>query len=94
MSVHAQINLFGSLKKSVKTNFDQPIAISLQEPTPLIEVLSVHNIPLAGVRLAMVNHKAVSVNSVIHPGDRVSLFPREYPIFADWHDFFVAEPRL
>ena len=92
MNARAQINLFGSLKKSGKTVIDQPIEIPLQEPTPLTEVLNVQNIPLAGVRLAMVNHKAVSVNCVIHPGDRVSLFPREYPIFADWRDFFVEKP--
>jgi hypothetical protein len=38
------------------------------------------------VQLAMVNHKAVSKASSVQPGDRLSLFPREYPIFADWKD--------
>jgi hypothetical protein len=29
------------------------------------------------VQLAMVNHRAVPKDSVINPGDRISLFPRE-----------------
>jgi hypothetical protein len=32
------------------------------------------------------NNRAVPKNSTIHPGDRLSLFPREYPIFVDWKD--------
>jgi len=39
------------------------------------------------VQLVMVNHKAVHTNSTINPGDRIALFPREYPVFADWKDF-------
>jgi hypothetical protein len=38
------------------------------------------------VQLAMVNHSAVPKKSIIHPGDRLALFPKEYVIFADWHD--------
>jgi molybdopterin converting factor small subunit len=36
------------------------------------------------VQLVMVNHRAVPPDHIIHPGDRVALFPREYLIFADW----------
>jgi hypothetical protein len=35
----------------------------------------------------MVNHKAVSPDHLIHPGDRIALFPKEYAIFADWKNF-------
>jgi sulfur carrier protein ThiS len=38
------------------------------------------------VTLAMVNHKSVPADWPVPPGDRLSLFPREYPIFADWLD--------
>jgi hypothetical protein len=44
------------------------------------------------VQLAMVNHKAVPKNSTIHPGDRLALFPKEYIVFADWHDLKFLEP--
>jgi molybdopterin converting factor small subunit len=39
------------------------------------------------VQLAMVNHRAVFLDHLIHPGDRIALFPREYTIFADWKNF-------
>jgi hypothetical protein len=39
--------------------------------------------------MALVNHRAVPKTTLIRPGDRLSLFPREYPIFADWKDFRV-----
>ncbi len=35
----------------------------------------------------MVNHRAVPKDTVIFPGDRVALFPREYAIFVDWKAF-------
>jgi molybdopterin converting factor small subunit len=44
-------------------------------------------IPFNKVQVVMVNYRAVAKHSTIHPGDRVSLFPREYPVFADWKDF-------
>jgi len=37
----------------------------------------------------MVNHSAVPKNSIIHPGDRLALFPKEYVVFADWHDLKI-----
>jgi hypothetical protein len=38
------------------------------------------------VNLVMVNHRSVLKDSVVWPGDRVAVFPKEYPIFADWAD--------
>jgi len=34
----------------------------------------------------MVNHSAIPKDSIIHPGDRLALFPKEYVVFSDWHD--------
>ena len=87
MSPHVQINLFGSLQKKMEDLYDLPIQFDLNVPSPLVDVLGRFNIPLDMVQLAMVNHRAVAKDSIISPGDRISLFPREYIVFADWKDF-------
>ena len=70
----------------MENQYDIPILFGLNAPTPMIDILERFEIPLDRVQLAMVNHRAVSKDSVIHPGDRLSLFPREYMVFADWKD--------
>ncbi len=87
MSPNVQINLFGSLQKKMEDLYDSPIQFDLNVPSPLVDVLGRFNIPLDMVQLAMVNHRAVPKDSIINPGDRISLFPREYIVFADWKDF-------
>jgi hypothetical protein len=86
MQPYTELVLFGSLKKETWDVDDDSIRFDLEDPTPLIEVLQIHKIPVHMVQLAMVNHRAVSKNSTIHPGDRLALFPKEYIVFADWHD--------
>lgn len=83
---YTQINLFGSLRKKMEGLYNLPIQFDLNSPIPLIDVLRRFDIPLNMVQLAMVNYRAVPKNSIIKPGDRLSLFPREYPVFADWKD--------
>jgi hypothetical protein len=61
--------------------------MDLNAPTPLPQLLKNLKIPSNKVQVAMVNYRAVPKNSTIHPGDRISLFPKEYPVFADWKDF-------
>ena len=78
---------FPQLKKEMEDMDDNSIRFELKNPTPLLEVLQNHKIPVNMVQLAMVNHRAVPKNSVIHPGDRLALFPKEYVVFADWHNF-------
>ena len=84
MRTYTELVLFGSLKKKMADD-DDSIRFELEDPTPLLEVLQIHKIPVNMVQLAMVNHSAVPKNSIIHPGDRLALFPKEYAIFADWH---------
>ena len=86
MRSYIELVLFGSLKKEMADIDDDSIRFELKDPTPLLEVLQLHKIPVNMVQLAMVNHNAVPKKSIIHPGDRLALFPREYVIFADWHD--------
>ncbi len=82
-----QVYLFGSLLSGSADPRDCPIQLDLEAPTPACEVLNLLTIPVGKVQVVMVNHKAVYLDHMIYPGDRVSLFPREYPFFADWKDF-------
>ncbi len=86
-----QINLFGSLREMMKDRSGPPIRLNLEKPAQLAEVLKRLEIPSDRVQLAMVNYRAVPRGSMIKPGDRLSLFPREYPVFADWNDLRFKE---
>jgi|GEM_PF-2062793 len=78
--------LFGSLSRLHRGKRDEVLKLDLQVPTPIPSLLDRLKIPAQDVSLAMVNHRSVPKDFVIHPGDRLSLFHREYPIFADWMD--------
>ncbi len=86
MRTYTELVLFGSLKREMADVDNDSIRFELEDPTPLLEVLQIHRISVNMVQLAMVNHSAVPKKSIIHPGDRLALFPREYVIFADWKD--------
>ena len=87
MRKSAQIHLFGSLRTETE-NFDKhPIRLDLESPTTICDILCRLNIQRDSVQLAMVNRRAVSKDSTIRPGDRLALFPREYPIFIDWKNY-------
>lgn len=86
MRAHTELVLFGSLKNKMADVDEDSIRFELKDPMPLLEVLQTHEIPVNRIQLAMVNHRAVPKNSIIHPGDRLALFPKEYVVFSDWHD--------
>lgn len=81
-----QVYLFGSLRKRLGNRKGLPIQMDLKTPTPFTEVLETLEIPSGEVQLLMVNYRAVHRDTTIYPGDRLSLFPREYPVFLDWND--------
>jgi len=87
MKPSTHIYLFGSLRKTREGKNQHPVALTLSAPAALQDIFKELHIPPDRVQLAMVNHRAVSKSAMIRPGDRVALFPREYPIFADWNDF-------
>jgi molybdopterin converting factor small subunit len=78
------IFLFGSLNGESGGTHAPRIQCNLEQPIPLPDLLGRLQIRPDRVQLIMVNHRAVSPNHLIAPGDRVALFPREYAIFADW----------
>jgi len=82
-----QVHWFGSLGAALPGTKKAPVSLSLSGPTPLPKVLERLDIPKDLVQLVMVNHRAVSRETLIHPHDRIALFPREYPFFVDWKDF-------
>ena len=86
MKPQTEVHLFGSLRKSMEDIHDIPVRLDMDASTSINNILKNLKIDPNRVQLAMVNYKAVSKASSIHPGDRLSLFPREYPIFADWKD--------
>ena len=87
MSSDIEVHLFGSLKTTLVDSNNPLIQLRLKDPTPLRHVLESIKISSDTVQLAMVNHRAVSKETLIYPGDRLALFPREYAVFADWRDF-------
>lgn len=86
VNARTRVYLFGSLRGGLKHRCDQPIQLDLETPTPVVEILDLLSIPHDKVQVVMVNHRAVYRGHVICPGDRVSVFPKEYPFFPDWKD--------
>ena len=78
--------LFGSLATNMGQGGECHADLPLQSPAPISDVLRLLGIPLESVNLVMVNHRSVPEDSVVCAGDRVAVFPKEYPIFADWVD--------
>ena len=86
MSAPALVHLYGSLRKLDLAPPGSPLEADLNTPLPLLTVIEKLGISPDRVQLVMVNNHSVSQESLVKPGDRVALFPKEYPIFADWKD--------
>ena len=88
MSGMIQVILFGSLRKN-RINSPNPShnMLAATEATPLKNVIQQLGVPYDKIQLAMLNHRAVSKDAVVNPGDRLALFPVEYPVYPDWKDF-------
>ena len=84
MKAVSEVILYGSLRTEAGENRDSLACLELEKPVPLQELLQRLAIRPERVQLVMVNHRAVSPDHLIHPGDRIALFPKEYAIFADW----------
>jgi len=87
MKGKTEVYLYGSLRRGPGESIASPVLDNLDEPISLGELIHRLHIQPNQVQLVMVNHRAISPDHVIQPGDRVSIFPREYAIFADWKNF-------
>lgn len=65
---------------------EQPglIEITLKDGATVQEAIQALELPKERVKLIFVNHTGASLDKRLKEGDRVSLFPAEYPVFADW----------
>jgi putative ubiquitin-RnfH superfamily antitoxin RatB of RatAB toxin-antitoxin module len=65
---------------------EQPelMEITIKAGAAVQGVIQTLGIPKERVKLILVNHTGVLLDQPLKEGDRVSLFPAEYPVFADW----------
>ncbi len=80
------IRLFGSLRRYEKDS-SSTITFPCPEPLSLAKVLLAISAEREKVQVVFANGRPVRDDYLVVPGDRISIFPREYPIFADWKDF-------
>ncbi len=79
------LQLYGSLKDIAHLKAQAALSsVEISGPIGLGSLLTKLNIPEDLVQVVMQNHRAVPLNTIINPGDRVALFPKEYPFFPDW----------
>jgi hypothetical protein len=84
MSSYITIHLFGSLRKQTNGKIESPMKYKLKDSIPLKTIIKDLKIVKDRLQLVMINHRAARIDSIVCPGDRLALFPLEYPIFADW----------
>ena len=88
MSKAIEIIRYGSLRETrINTDLSVDNLFPLSEATPLAKVLDQLTVRGEEIQLVMLNHRAVSDQAIVRPGDRLALFPKEYPIFIDWNDY-------
>ena len=83
-----QVILYGSLRIN-RINSPTPAdeMLPVTGATPLKNVIRRLNIPADKIQIAMCNHRAVSKDAFVNPGDRLALFPVEFPVYPDWNDY-------
>ena len=82
--VTVYVKLMGSLLPYGSPEQPGLIEISLKNGSTVREAIQALGIPKERVKLILVNHTGALLNQPLKNGDRVSLFPAEYPVFADW----------
>jgi hypothetical protein len=72
------------IQNLLRTRVKSRLSLPMEQPLTIGQILVQLNIPLKLVQLVMVNHRGVSPDHLVFPGDRIAIFPREYPFFSDW----------
>jgi molybdopterin converting factor small subunit len=91
--VTVYVKLLGSLLPLVHSNPSGQVQISLREDSTVGEAIRELSIPAEQVKLVLVNHTGAELNQPLKEGDHVSLFPPEYPVFADWQGSILGKSR-
>jgi hypothetical protein len=88
MDKMVQVILYGSLRNASMDSPNPSVRFQpVDERTPLKDVIRQSDIQEDKIQLVMCNHRAISKDAIINPGDRLALFPVEYPIYPDWNNF-------
>lgn len=82
-----EVYAYGSLQPVLKDTRERLEDVPPDAQLPLTELLHRLGISRDQVQLVLLNHRPAAMDAVVRPGDRVALFPPEYPIFADWKDY-------
>jgi rubredoxin/putative ubiquitin-RnfH superfamily antitoxin RatB of RatAB toxin-antitoxin module len=69
------------------------IEITLDHGARVRDALRTLEIPEEKVKLIFVNHKGAYIDQALKEGDRISLFPAEYPVFADWEGSILRKEQ-
>lgn len=91
MGYEVLIQLFGSLGRPERGGTSS-IVIPCSNTLSLDQLLSVVAVERERVQVVFANGRPVNDEYMVRPGDRISIFPKEYPIFADWKDFRKGSP--
>ncbi len=78
------MKLMGSLLPYGSPGQPGLIEIFLKNGSTVQEVVQALGIPTARIKLILVNHAGALLSQSLKNGERVSLFPAEYPVFVDW----------
>ena len=78
------VKLMGSLLTYAPLSQSELIQTYLKDGSTVWEAIQSLGIPKEKVKLIFVNHTVAFLDQPLKNGDRVSLFPAEYPVFADW----------
>lgn len=82
--VTVYVKLMGSLLLYGSPEQPGLIEITLKNEATVQDVIQALKIPKERVKLIFVNYTGALLDQPLKDGDRVSLFPAEYPVFADW----------
>ena len=82
--VTVHVKLMGSLLTYSSSEQLGLIEITLKNGATVQEAIQALEIPKERVKLIFVNYTGAFFDQPLKEGDRVSLFPAEYPVFADW----------
>lgn len=82
-----EILAYGSLRHEMDSASSVLREFPARDELPLSDLLNELNIPQDRVQLVMLNNRPVKMDARVRTGDRVALFPREYPVFVDWKDY-------
>jgi len=78
------VKRMGSLLSHDSPGQPELIEIFVKSGSTVQEAVQALGIPTERVKLILVNYMGAPLNQPLKSGDRVSLFPVEYPVFVDW----------